>query len=182
MRLSGDPSRRERARRPATMGRAESANVKKPPARRRSSEMYRLIRAEVEKQRRQQTVARKGDRRPARLPAEEHQQAAAEFGQNDQRQQPPVNSVGLHIVGDAGVARDLPDALDNENVSQHRPGKQPSGPAPRYRKLRFASKVSACRRGAGSARYADDAIFGFESETDARRFLDACVKGWRRLR
>ena len=26
-------------------------------------------------------------------------------------------------------------------------------------------------------RYADDAIFGFESETDARRFLD-----WRRLR
>ena len=39
--------------------------------------------------------------------------------------------------------------------------------------MRFTSKVSACRRGAGSARYADDAIFGFESETDARRFLDA---------
>ena len=86
--------------------------------------MYRLIRAEVEKQRRQQTVAREGDRRPARLPAEEHRQAAAEFGQNDQRQQPPVNSVGLHIVGDAGVACDLPDALDYEDVSQHRPGKQ----------------------------------------------------------
>jgi hypothetical protein len=31
--------------------------------------------------------------------------------------------VGLHIVGDAGVACDLPDALDYEDVSRHRSGK-----------------------------------------------------------
>ena len=31
-------------------------------------------------------------------------------------------------------------------------------------------------------RYADDAIFGFESESDARRFLDAMRESWRRLR
>ena len=93
--LSGDPSRRDRARRLATMGPGPRiANVRKPRHGDVLTEMYRLIRTQVEKERRQQTVARKGNRRPARLQAKEHQKAAAEFGQNDQRQQPPVNSVG----------------------------------------------------------------------------------------
>jgi hypothetical protein len=33
-----------------------------------------------------------------------------EFGQNDQRQQPPIDSLGLHVVGDASVSSDLADA------------------------------------------------------------------------
>jgi hypothetical protein len=50
----------------------------------------------------------------ARFQADEHEQAAAEFSQNDQRQQPTVNPMGLRIVGDAGITRDLPGALDDK--------------------------------------------------------------------
>jgi retron-type reverse transcriptase len=31
-------------------------------------------------------------------------------------------------------------------------------------------------------RYADDIVVGFEHETDARRFWDACARGWRSSR
>ena len=79
----------------------------------------RLIRAEVEEERRQQAKAEERDRRPARLQADEHKQAAAELGQNDERQKPPVDAVGLHVADDARVVRDFLDPLDDENVSEH---------------------------------------------------------------
>jgi hypothetical protein len=55
----------------------------------------RLISARVEEQRRQQAKAKELNRGPARFQADEHEQAAAEFSQNDQRQQPTVNPMGL---------------------------------------------------------------------------------------
>jgi hypothetical protein len=59
--------------------------------------------------RRQQAKAEECDRRQSRFEPEQHQQAA-EFGQDGQRQQPPVDSVGLHLVRDASVIPDLADA------------------------------------------------------------------------
>ena len=50
----------------------------------------------MEEERRQDAEAEKRDRRPPRLQAHEHKQAAPEFGENDERQQPPVDPVGLH--------------------------------------------------------------------------------------
>ena len=108
--------------------------------------MDRLISARVEEQRRQQAKAKKRDRRPPRLQAEEHQQAAAEFSQNNQRQQPAVNPMGLHIVCDAGITRDLPGALDDKNVGQHRPGKQTERTNPPDKKIEVSVKSTRLDR------------------------------------
>jgi hypothetical protein len=64
----------------------------------------RVISARVYEQRRQQTKAKKRNRGPARFQAEEHQRAAAEFGQNNRRQQPPIHP---------DVTGNLANALDD---------------------------------------------------------------------
>jgi hypothetical protein len=106
----------------------------------------RLISARVEEQRRQQAKAKERNRGPARFQADEHEQAAAEFSQNDKRQQPTVNPMGLDIVGDAGIARDLPGALDDKNLGQHRPGKRTERASPLDKEIEVGVKSARLNR------------------------------------
>jgi hypothetical protein len=157
---SGDPSGRDRARRPAT----KAADCQRKEAAGHGDvllQFYDLIGGGVEEQRGQQAKAEERNRRPARLQAKE---------------QPAVNPVGLHIGGDAGVARDLPGALEDENSSQHRAGKQPERAAQRERKLRSASKARPPTGGAASARVyrTRDSVIPL-SRMDARRDRPARV-------
>jgi hypothetical protein len=46
----------------------------------------------------------------------------------NQRQRP--TAVRLHVLGDTGVTGDLPGALHDENISQHRASKQPEPACP----------------------------------------------------
>jgi hypothetical protein len=48
--------------------------------------------------------------------------------------------MGLHIVGDAGITRDLPGALDDKNVGQHRPGKQTERASPPDKEIEVGVK------------------------------------------
>ena len=60
----------------------------------------------MNEERSQEAEAEKRNRRPARRQADEHEQAAAEFGQDHERQEPGVDAVRPHVVCDAGVFGD----------------------------------------------------------------------------
>ena len=46
----------------------------------------------------------------------------------------------LHIVGDAGITRDLSGALDDKNVGQHRPGERTERASPPDKEIEVGVK------------------------------------------
>jgi hypothetical protein len=104
-------------------------------------EVDRLIRAEVKKERSQETESEKRQRRSASLQANEHEQSAAEFGRDHERQQPGVDAIRLHIFGDAGVLTDIGRSRENENVCEHDDEHDPPGEAPQEDKVRVVGAM-----------------------------------------
>jgi hypothetical protein len=100
-----------------------------------------LLGARVEEQPSQQAEAKKRKRRPARLQAKQDKEAAAKFGQIDQRQQPAVDAIRLHTIGDAAIARYLPKPSTMKIQASITRASRPSGPDQRERKLRLESNV-----------------------------------------
>ena len=104
-------------------------------------ELDRLARGEVEDERRQETEAGERDRRPARLQAGENEKAAAELGQDHERQEHGRDAVLAHVVRDADVSRDLSEPFDDEDIRHHRAREKNdgTGEAAQERKVRVRS-------------------------------------------
>jgi hypothetical protein len=77
-----------------------------------------------EDQHRDEAEAAQQECNDARVPANEQQQAATEFGDDHQRQQPCRHPVGGHVRGGAGVAGELGNAAGNEKRREGDAAKQ----------------------------------------------------------
>ena len=87
----------------------------------------RLVRAHMEKERREQAEAHERNRGPARLEADEHENPTAEVGQDDERQESRSDAVS-GSYSHLGVVRDLIPAVLEEDVNEHRSSQEDERP------------------------------------------------------